>query len=111
MIMAVLLSNTYGGPCQVCTKLLVKKAEDLLRLAGLKGHELSILLLDDPAMQEINREWRHKDKATNVLSFPQGVDDYLDLHPMLGDIIISIDTAQREAIDRGISLHQHLTIL
>lgn len=109
--MPVLLSNKYPGPCSVCSDLLIKKAEALLQLADIKGHELSLLLLDDPAMQEINWQWRQKNKATNVLSFPQGDDDDFDQHPMLGDIIISIDTAAREALGQGISLHQHLTTL
>lgn len=109
--MPVLLSNQYSGPCHICVDLFIKRAEELLHLAGLKGHELSLLLLNDPAMQEINNQWRQKNKPTNVLSFPQGLDDDLDQHPMLGDIIISIDTAQKEAQDKGISLHQHLTAL
>ncbi len=109
--MAVLLSNKYTGPCHICLGLLIKKGAELLGLANLEGHELSLLLLNDPAMQKINKQWRHKDKATNVLSFPLGLNDDFDQHPMLGDIIISIDTAHREAQNKGISLHQHLTTL
>ncbi|MDR9500232.1 MAG: pyridoxine 5'-phosphate synthase [Desulfurivibrionaceae bacterium] len=109
--MPVLLNNKYSGPCRVCPALLIQKGEALLCLAGLKEHELSLLLVDDPAMQEINLQWRQKDKPTNVLSFPQGSDDYFEQHPMLGDIIISITTADQEAREQGISLHQHLTTL
>jgi pyridoxine 5-phosphate synthase len=109
--MPVLLTNNYRGPYHLCPALLIKKAATLLLLAGMQDHELSLLLLDDPAMQELNRQWRHKDKTTNVLSFPQGPDDAFDQHPMLGDIIISIDTAQREAHEKGLTLHRHLTTL
>ena len=108
--MSVLLRNTYSGPHQVCSDLLIKKAKTLLVLAECDNYELSLLLVDDPAMQQLNKQWRQKDKATNVLSFPQADDDF-DQHPMLGDIIISIDTAATEAKDKGISLHQHLTTL
>ncbi len=109
--MPVLITNNFDGACPVCVDLLVKQAETLLDLAGCADHELSLLLVDDPAMQEINKQWRHKDKATNVLSFPQGGADAFDQHPMLGDIIISIDTALKEAKDKKTSLHQHLTTL
>ncbi len=108
--MSVLLTNNYDGPWPVCVALLRRQAQELLILAGIEDHELSLLLVDDQAMQEMNLTWRHKDKATNVLSFPQGDDDF-DHHPLLGDIIISIDTAHREAQDSKKSLHQHLRAL
>ncbi len=109
--MPVLITNNFGGASPFCVELLVKQAETLLDLTGCADHELSLLLVDDPAMQEINKQWRHKDKATNVLSFPQGGADAFDQHPMLGDIIISIDTALKEAKNKKTSLHQHLTTL
>ncbi|PLX46957.1 MAG: pyridoxine 5'-phosphate synthase [Desulfobulbaceae bacterium] len=109
--MPVLLSNKYPGPSPVCPSHLRRTAEQLLEAARRSDHELSLLLVDDRAMQEINRQWRHKDKPTNVLSFPQADDDYISPQPCLGDIVISVDTARRQARQRGISLHHHLTIL
>lgn len=53
--------------------------------------EISIVLCDDEKIQKLNAEWREKDKATNVLSFPQD-----DPHH-LGDIILSFDTIRRES--------------
>jgi pyridoxine 5-phosphate synthase len=109
--MAVLLTNNYSGPWPVCADLLATKADRLLAAAGRPDHELSLLLVDDEAIRAINRQWRHKDKATNVLSFPQGEVEGFDPHPMLGDIIIAVDTAQQEAKEQEIALHQHLTAL
>ncbi len=56
------------------------------------GGELSILLVDDKAIRRLNREWRGKDKATDVLSFEQDRRSGL-----LGDVVISLETARRQA--------------
>lgn len=60
------------------------------------------MLCDDGHIQELNLEWRQKDAATDVLSFPMG-DDAPTGYParMLGDIVISLDTAARQAADNG----------
>jgi len=62
-------------------------------------------------MAELNSAYRHKDTPTNVLSFPMHDDD---IHPeaiLLGDIVISIDTATRESTEKNIPLESYLTIL
>jgi probable rRNA maturation factor len=63
--------------------------------------ELSILFTDDGHIQELNKKYRGKDKPTNVLSFPMsgGPDDVKS--GMLGDIVISVDTALRESSGTG----------
>ncbi len=90
--------------------LLQDEAKALLQLAGKEDYELSLLITDDEAIQHINLTWRQKDKATNVLSFPMG-DDEDSPQPMLGDIIISVDTAKREAEDKKLGLQPYLTRL
>jgi probable rRNA maturation factor len=78
-------------------------------LASLKTHELedcevSILLTDDSQIQALNRQYRHIDVPTDVLAFAmcEGVDGDLNPH-LLGDLVISVQTAQRQAI-----AHHHL---
>jgi probable rRNA maturation factor len=51
--------------------------------------ELSVLLVDDAGIRPLNRDWRGKDSATDVLSF--GIDE----GPVLGDVVISVETAAR----------------
>ena len=70
-----------------------------------KKKELSIVLADDDFVQELNREWRGKDKPTNVLSFPQ--DDPM----MLGDVILAFETVQREADEQDKRFEDHTTHL
>ena len=68
-----------------------------------------LTLVDDRQIRELNRDYRHKDQATDVLSFPVwGIEDALPhsspaLLP-LGDIIISLETAQRQALESGMAL-------
>lgn len=63
--------------------------------------EVSIILTNDAEIHKLNREYRHIDKPTNVLSFELG-DDIL-----LGDIYISLDTVLRESASENISVENH----
>lgn len=73
----------------------------------------SLLFADDAEVHALNREWRGKDKPTNVLSFPMlEREDLLDLSPdgppeLLGDIALALETCEREAAEKGLSLEQH----
>ena len=84
----------------------VRQAVDTARLDLPRDSELSILVCGDASIQELNAKWRGKDKPTNVLSFP--TDEHSSL---LGDIVISLDTTQREADLENKSLHDHFTHL
>ena len=68
------------------------------------GHDLEagFLLTDDRAIHALNRDYRHKDKPTDVLAFAQREGPGGQLHPgLLGDVIISVETARRQAKRRG----------
>ena len=75
--------------------------------------ELTIRLVDEAEGRELNHTWRHKDYATNVLSFPADVpDDLLDI-PLLGDLVICAPVVAREAKEQGKPLaahYAHLTV-
>jgi probable rRNA maturation factor len=70
-----------------------------------KDTELSITFTDDIQMRELNRSYRQIDRTTDVLSFPQSEGPDFTL---LGDIVISIDTAKRHSVSYGVSLHEEL---
>lgn len=61
------------------------------------------MLCDDAHIRGLNAEWRGKDAATDVLSFPLDAGDLLPGYParLLGDVVISLDTAARQADDAG----------
>ena len=69
--------------------------------------ELTIRLVDEPEGRELNRTWRQKDYATNVLSFPAEVPDGLLDIPLLGDLVICVPVLEREAAEQGNTLQAH----
>ena len=74
---------------------------ELARRARQGDSELTIRLVDEDEGRELNRTWRHKDYATNVLSFPADVpDEFLDI-PLLGDLVICAPVVAREAAEQG----------
>jgi rRNA maturation RNase YbeY len=78
----------------------------LLGAAGLDdGEQLSLMLCDDETIRELNCRWREVDKATDVLSFP------MDDPQLLGDLVISLDTAERQAKERSIATRDELRVL
>jgi probable rRNA maturation factor len=79
--------------------------------AKLKGAaEISVLLTDDEEQRELNAQWRQKDSATNVLSFPQ-IEPFGPVRGLLGDITLARETLEREAAELGKSLDHHFTHL
>jgi pyridoxine 5-phosphate synthase len=88
-----------------------REATILLRLCGVADRELSLLLASDQQIAELNRTWRNKPGPTNVLAFPMADEDGRGDKTMLGDVIISLDTAAREAAADHITLHQRVTFL
>lgn len=76
------------------------------KAAGVTG-EVTILLCDDVRMRSLNRSFRGKNKATDVLSFPAGE----NAEGAAGDLAISVDTAARQAADHGHTLQEEIRIL
>ncbi len=111
--MPVLVKNEFRRPLPRVNDLLVKRtAELLLILSGRSAAELSILLINDKKIAELNRFWRRKSGPTNVLAFSLTEGDDLPMsHNLLGDIVISVETAAREAGNEGISLHARMLVL
>ena len=91
---------------------LKKRAERLLRLLSLEHSDLSIVLMNDAEMSAFNSRYRNRKGPTNVLSFPAR--DDAEALPFaipgneLGDILISVETADREATLAGKSLNERL---
>ncbi|MFG1376447.1 rRNA maturation RNase YbeY [Xanthobacter autotrophicus] len=74
--------------------------------------EVAITLTDDARIRVLNREWRSKDKATNVLSFPQpDLPDDVDAPQPLGDIIVALETLSGEARAEDKTAGHHLAHL
>lgn len=73
------------------------------------GAEVSILLCDDAFIAGLNQKWRGQGKPTNVLAFPSG--GSVASAPVLGDIVIALETASAEAEAAAKPLREHVTHL
>ncbi|CAN6456817.1 unnamed protein product [Victoria cruziana] len=73
--------------------------------------ELSIMLCNDNFIRKLNKDWRDEDHATDVLSMSQHIPGFDLPILMLGDIVISVETAARQAGERGHSLLDEIRIL
>lgn len=96
---------------------------EVFRHTGVCGHiaqlELSVTLADDEYVQELNNQYRHKNKPTNVLSFPNlvitpphfdKIENY-NGYALLGDIILSLETLEKEAAEQQKSFKAHFSHL
>jgi probable rRNA maturation factor len=94
-------------------KSLTEKAVDAALTAAAKNKEISILFADNVTLKNLNKDWRGKNKPTNVLSFPASKDLKLPRGQVkpLGDIALAFETVAKEAEASGKSLKDHTTHL
>ncbi len=79
---------------------------------GLPEAELSLLFVDDIQIQALNRKYLHRDKPTNVLAFSMRQGEFSNLHPhLLGDLVISVETAQRQSSRFGLNTMEMVILL
>lgn len=92
--------------------LVKRRARSILRALGHAESELSIGLVGDREIRALNRDYRSKDRATDVLSFSLVEGDWSSFRGgMLGDVVISVETAAREARRRHRGLNDEVTRL
>jgi probable rRNA maturation factor len=116
--MPVTILNSQNHP--INTRPLLQSARKALRSEGEAKAEVSIVLTDDETVHALNRDYRFQDKPTDVLSFSQR-----DQHPdaplfdgpsgssseLLGDVVISVETAIRQAHQNAVTLEEELSLL
>jgi probable rRNA maturation factor len=130
------LIATRGRRAPTLARHLGRTAKRLLDTLQLQSAELSLVLVSDPVMHDLNRRWRGKDRTTDVLAFPQQdvregpaeargaprraiIGERTRRPPgsrrtariastlperLLGDVVISVDTARKQAAERGHSI-------
>ena len=80
-------------------------ARRILSALGYPDAQLSILIVDDDQIAEFNMTYLNHAGPTNVISFPMQEGQFSDITPeLLGDVVISADTADREAQDAGMEM-------
>ncbi|MFC1798415.1 rRNA maturation RNase YbeY [Thermodesulfobacteriota bacterium] len=80
-----------------------QKARVILNALDCPDGELSILIVDDSQIAEFNQEYLNRSGPTNVIAFPMQSGEFADVSPeLLGDVVVSAETAHRESEDAGI---------
>lgn len=100
-------------------KTLEADADTLMRALGMARAELSLTVVTDRAIRRLNREFRGQDRSTDVLSFPQFDSDCAPVPAAsasaapvaLGDIVISVETAARQARELGAGVEARMRTL
>jgi len=119
----MLLSIDFNDETNLVSEKETNLIEELLQFAAVEEMindecELSVTFVDDKTIRQINKEYRDKDRATDVISFAleeMGEDEVpivgADIPRVLGDIIISMDTAKVQAEEFGHSMDRELGFL
>ena len=116
--MAVIVRSEKRGaraaPRSITGATVRRWAERMLAALRLPGAELSVLLCDDRTIHVLNRVWRGKDRPTDVLAFAMREGEGGELArsgQILGDVVISMDTAARQARDHGRTIADEVVLL
>ncbi|MGB5217298.1 MAG: rRNA maturation RNase YbeY [Smithella sp.] len=84
----------------------------ILKLMDCPDKEVSIVFTDDKNIQTLNKTYLGRDKTTNVISFSLQEGEYGNINPqLLGDVVISVDTAQKDALKGNLTLEQEIDFL
>ena len=94
-------------------KLLLRSvARKILSASGCPDARLSVLITDDAGIRELNHAWLGKDRPTNVISFAMQEGAGAGVQPdLLGDVVISAETAARDAAEAGVAVEHELCFL
>ncbi|MDD2316218.1 MAG: rRNA maturation RNase YbeY [Desulfobacterales bacterium] len=93
-------------------KRIQRAAKAILNALECPEGELSIVIVDDPQIAELNARYLNRQGPTNVISFPMREGEFSDISPdLLGDVVISADTAQKEADDQETTLEKRFNEL
>jgi probable rRNA maturation factor len=92
---------------KIANEILQKKTTAILNALGSPDGEISILIVDDNRMADLNEKYLHRKGPTNVIAFPMREGPYTEVSPnLLGDVVISIETALKEGEAGGVRLEQ-----
>ncbi|MBP9014374.1 MAG: rRNA maturation RNase YbeY [Smithella sp.] len=84
----------------------------IFQLLDCPDKEVSIVLTDDKHIQALNKTYLGRDKTTNVISFSLQEGEHGNINPqLLGDVVISLDTAQKDALKGNLALEQEIEYL
>jgi probable rRNA maturation factor len=93
-------------------RLVCARADRMLAALGRAEAELSILICNDEVIHRLNRDYRGVDRPTDVLAFPMAEGEGAEISPdLLGDVVISLPTAAKQARAAGKTISSEVTML
>jgi len=109
--MAILITNRQAI-VRLDIPSLRRSIRRILKHLGRGRDEISILLVEDREIRVINKTYLKRDRPTNVMAFPMLEGLFRKIHPqVLGDVVISIETASRDAKKEGMALEDEIFFL
>ncbi len=109
--MEILIKNRVKGSGLRPSKV-IRVAQRVLETLGYKEAQVSILLCEDSYIQKLNKEYRRVDAPTDVLAFSMHEGPFPRVHPeILGDVVISLEAASRQAKRFCHSLNKEVALL
>jgi probable rRNA maturation factor len=97
---------------KIDTKRAAVSLRRILNHLGCRGGEVNVVYIDDEKIRKYNREYLGRNKPTNVISFSMAEGEFGNLDAqVLGDILISVESAERDAADFSFELHEMLDYL
>ncbi len=109
--MEVLIDNRQIS-CAISLEKIEQTAKVILGALDCPDGEVSIVIVDDPQIEKLNRKYLHRNGPTNVIAFPMREGEFSHLSPqLLGDVVISTDTTAKEAHNSRMSVEQRFNEL
>ena len=109
--MEVLIDNRQSS-CGISLEKIEQTVRVIVDALDCPDGEISILIVDDPQIEKLNRRYLNRHGPTNVIAFPMREGEFSHLTPeLLGDVVISTDTAAKEAQNSGTSFEQRFNEL
>jgi len=96
---------------KIDSRKLKKQINIALQHLSLEEKELSVLLVNDRKIKSLNQSFRDKNTPTDVLSFPQFEDEEGFDSILLGDVVVSLETAERQAKEHGLAFEEEVVLL
>ena len=109
--MEVLIDNRQSRH-KISPKTIKQTVQVILDALDCPDSEISILIVDDPQIAELNQQYLNRENPTNVIAFAMRDGEFPDISPhLLGDVVISMDTASREAQNAAMSTERRFNEL
>ena len=104
--MAVLIDNKQSN-VKISPAAIQQTAQAVLNALDCPEGELSIVVVNDRQIADLNRRYLNREGPTNVIAFPMRDGDFSDITPeLLGDVVISVETTEKERISAGITFKE-----